>query len=196
MEKAEAAPPAASGQRLIYLGLATFLVACVVLLFIASRWQPESIKVPGFAVAPRATPLAAGVFQVTLDTADKQQWVGFNLGAGQTDIAAGLPADLYARRYVLRAPLGAADLGVVPLETASLPPGTPMLADEVVGGSPQSPVLTGWYEYSYWTHLLRSKGRTYAVKLNGGGTAVVQVVSYNCAPEGTGCLTLRYRLVD
>jgi hypothetical protein len=184
------------GQKLIYLGIGTFIAACVVLLAFGSALAPASVSAPGFALAPFAKPVRGGVFQVTLDAADRQDWSGFSLGAGKSDEAAGVPADLYVRRYVLRAPLGAADLGEVPLESASLPAGLELVPDELVDGALQNRVLTGWYSYSYWTHLLRSKEHTYAVKLMGGGHAFVRILSYNCASDGTGCLTFQYRLAD
>ena len=55
--------------------------------------------------------------------------------------------------------------------------------------------LAGWYEYSYWSHLLRPKVRTFAVRLaSTAGIAYLRFLGYGCEPSGTGCLTLRYRI--
>ena len=70
--------------------------------------------------------------------------------------------------------------------------------DELTDGFMANPVLLRWYTYSYWTHLLRSKHDVYAIKFRADPTraALVRIESYYCEPEGSGCMTFRYRLVD
>ena len=84
-------------------------------------------------------------------------------------------------------PLGALHLGDVPLEAARIPAGAVWVRDQKVSGQLQNPALKGWYSYSYWTHVLRTGGATYAVRLGGGGVAYLQIRSYYCTPEGAGC---------
>ena len=84
---------------------------------------------------------------------------------------------------------------MVPLTDASVPEGAEWRRDEEVEGVQQNPALQRWYDYSYFTHLLSTKGHVYAVKRRSGGVVLFRVESYNCEPEGAGCLTLRYRLV-
>ena len=70
--------------------------------------------------------------------------------------------------------------------------------DGLDDGLPVSPVLLRWYNYSYWTHLLESKHEVYGLRLRGDDSraALVRLESYYCAPEGSGCMTFRYRVVD
>jgi hypothetical protein len=138
-----------------------------------------------------------GSFTVTLDASNREEWVGFSFELGRV-VPQGLAADIYFRRHYLQAPRGAADLGPVALQIGSRQigsgQGTEWVEDVVVDGVQRNPALSRWYDYSYMTHLLKPRGHTYAVRL-AEGAATMQVVSYYCLePEGTGCLSLRYRV--
>ena len=76
---------------------------------------------------------------------------------------------------------------------ARLPENPAWRGDEEVDGELRNPALADWYRYSYWTHRLRSRGRTHAVRMRSGGVAYLRLESYYCKPEGSGCLTFRYR---
>ena len=82
--------------------------------------------------------------------------------------------------------------------TAEIPDNIEWTEDGLTDGFKASPVLLKWYDYSYWTHLLQSKHEVYAIRLRGDDThaALIRIESYYCAPEGTGCSSFRYRLVD
>ena len=186
------------GKRLIHLGVAAFLVTCVVLFLFGGLLLPGAHSEPRFRVHETARASADGTFQVTLDTSDRKHWVHFDLGAGSISTVSADrkgPGDLLLRRHALGAPHGAMKLGKVPLAAAHRPPaGASWVNDTDVGGERQNPALGHWYGYSYATHVLRSSGETYAVRLAGGAVALLNIVSYYCEPEGSGCLTLRYRL--
>ena len=214
MSEAKTPPPRAGeggeGGKLIRGAIVAFVATGALLFFLGGRLAPETTPEPRFAIDEKAHPAppeageGPGTFQVTLDTADAKHFVPFDLAAGairpveagalaQESDGTGLP-DIVARRYGLRAPHGAWKLGKVPLSEARVPANPPWQRDRKSGGEFQNPAMQGWYKYSYWTHLLRSNGEVYAVRLTGGGVAYVKVVSYYCQPEGSGCLTLRYRL--
>jgi len=169
-----------------------------VFLFVSASLAPPSENSeapPGFAVQPVAEEVAAGVHQVTLDTSDQGVWVPFSLELGRV-VPVGPAADVYVRRQLFQAPYGAADLGEGTLEEAALPKDVSWVGDETVDEVAQSPILSSWYSYSYFSHLLTSKGETQAVRLASGKAALLDVMSYYCENETSGCLTFRYRLVD
>jgi hypothetical protein len=113
-----------------------------------------------------------------------------------TVVSEGRPADLRFRRYVVRAPGGAAALGKTPLEMEQLPEDLKWEFDVNVDGGLQNPAVARWYEYGLQSHLLTTKGETYVVQRSTGkGKAAFKIVSYYCEPDGSGCLTVRYRLM-
>lgn len=183
------------GQRLIHYGIGAFLLTSLLFMTMVTLMGGVVGNEPGFAISPVAEPSPDGTFVVTLDTSDRARWVSFDFDSGRVLSDPGR-ADLIVRRYWLRAPGGVVDLGEVPLDRASVGPDPEWVADVPVDGVPQNPALAGWYAYSYWTHLLESQGRTYALRRIPEGIAYVRIESYYCAPEGTGCLTIRYRLDD
>ena len=186
------APERRGSTRFIWLAIGAFVVTCAVLFAIGSMLTP-SVQ-PGYPVIPAARPATDGTFLLTADVADRTRWVPIDLRAGRiADSEA--DADILARRYVLRAPGGALDLGKVALADAAVPTDPVWVPDEAVDGAPQSNVLTHWYTYSYWSHLLTSREHTFAVRTRSGGVALLNLVSYYCDPDGSGCLTIRYRLV-
>jgi hypothetical protein len=181
-------------MRLIHLGVGAFVATCA-LLFLAATLAPrESDATRGFSLQPVAEPQADGSLQVTLDTSDNEKWIPFSLELGRV-VPSGPAADLYLRRQMLQAPFGALDLGAVAL-TSTPPASAEWVQDIVVDKVKRSPVLSKWYDYSYFSHLLSSKEGTFAVHLAGGGTASVRVVSYYCKSETSGCMTLQYRVAE
>jgi hypothetical protein len=199
-----------TGRKQIFGALSAFSITGVALLLVGGRLAPDAAPEPRFAVDQTAHPVVgagatAGTFRVTLDTSDSRHFVPFDLATGQvrpiaaSDVqrreGAGLP-DLMLRRYSLRAPHGALRLEGQSLSEARLPsvPAAAWKLDEELGGQLQNPVLKDWYRYSYWTHVLRSRGDVYAVRLASGGIAYLKILGYYCEPEGSGCLTLQYRL--
>jgi len=178
--------------RFIKVGLIAFIATCLLVFAAGSMIAPN--MEPGFPITERAQPQTDGSFRITLDAGNRGQWVPVNLSRGTTHEAE-TDADLLVQRYVFRAPGGAADLGDVLLDKATLAADLSWTFDKQVDGQLQNPAISGWYDYSYMTHLLKSKNHTYAVQLRSGeGFATFNVVSYYCEPEGTSCVTIDYRL--
>ncbi len=189
-------PPAlatdgSEGSRLARWAGLGFVLACLGLFGAASLIAP--VDAPGFPLSDRASASPDGTFEVTLDVRDAETWIGIDLDAGGAT-EPGLAAEIVARRYVFQAPGGAVDLGPIPLMEASIPADARWIQDSQIDGVQQNAALARWYEYGYTSHLLSSKGHTYALRSRSGErTFLVRIVSYYCEPEGSGCLTLRYR---
>jgi len=184
-------PP--QGARAIRLAIIAFIVTCVLLLIAGSRLKPLRDTDPGYPVAERAQPMPDGSFVVTLDVKSRDYWVPFSFAAGRV-VANEQEADILARRNVLRAPGGVQNLGMVPLADARWND-SDWVEDEMVDDSLKNPTLSDWYDYSQMTHLLHGRKQTFAVRRRAsGGFAYLTIKSYYCEPEGSGCLTLQYRL--
>lgn len=168
-----------------------FVGTCVFLVLAASLITPD--VEPGYPITEQATVFPDGSFELTLDVRHREAWSAVDLGAGRV-AEPGAAVDLRVRRYIFQAPGGALDLGEVPLADATLPPEPSWGEDVVIDGIQQNPTLARWYHYGWQSHLLSPKKNVYALRRPGGGTAFLQIASYYCAPEGSGCMTLRYRL--
>ncbi|HEY3233631.1 MAG TPA: hypothetical protein VGJ84_02875 [Polyangiaceae bacterium] len=186
---------AEEGKRLIVVGIIAFAVTGAALFAAALHRSTADRGAPGHAISEIARPQPDGTFLVTLDARDSHRWVGYDLGSGRPTQAAE-QADLYLRRYLLRAPAGAADLGGVRLEEAKLPSGAEWIRDAQTKGELCNPALSSWYDYSYWSHRLEPKGHTFAVRrAQRRGIAYFRIESYRCDPGAPGCVTFRYRLI-
>ena len=144
------------------------------------------------ATTSAASAQSDGTFTMTLDACDDARWTGFDFGAGVATTTAA--ADLLARRHILVVPRGALSLGDVPLASATVPAGAAWIVDPVKGGGWDNVALRHWYIYSYWTHLVKPRPTTHAIRRATGGIAYVRIEGYYCEPDGAGCLTMRYRL--
>ena len=192
--EAELLGPSAESKQLLGWTLGLFALTFAGLFFVASYIMPE--VEPGFPATEKVEVLPDGTFQITIGVRDRDKWVGLDMGAGTvvTDVQ---PADLRFRRYVIRAPGGAAALGEGPLDFEELPKDVKWEFDANVDGGLQNPAVARWYEYGLQSHLLTTKGESYLVQRSTGkGKAAFKIVSYYCEPEGSGCLTIRYRLLQ
>lgn len=168
-------------RRLVALGLVTFLGACAALITgLVVFGAPVRTQV-GRPIAEVASTTADGASTATLDARDTASWRGFSFALGRV-VPEGPAADLLVQRHMIRAPRGAVDLGVAQLDQASVPEDAVWSED----------AMKRWYDYGYLTHTLYTKGHVYAVKAE-DGVVYIQVESYACAPEGSGCLSLRYQ---
>lgn len=168
-------------RRLLALGLVTFVAASAALVLALVVFGAPSPSAEGRPIAEVASREEDGAATVTLDARDTTSWRGFSFALGRV-VPDGPAADLLVQRHVIRLPRGGLDLGVVPLALASVPTGAEWTED----------AMKRWYDYGYLTHALNPKGHVYAVKAE-DGVVYVQVESYACAPEGGGCLSLRYQ---
>ena len=157
----------------------------------ASLLKPD--MAPGFAPTERAEVLPDGTFRVTVNVRNRDAWIPLDLSLGRI-VATPASADLLLRRYKFQCPNGAAKLDGADLLSATHEGVTEWLRDVAVDGELQNPALARWYHYGMQSHLLDPKDTVYAVRLHGGGVAVFQIESYYCDPDGSGCMTLRYRL--
>ena len=177
------------GSHIIRWGIVGFVLACGVLFWVGRRSDVSSE--PRFSIHETAEHLANGIYRVTLDGRTADRWVPFDFGEGRVDER---DPDVYVQRSVFRAPKGAIDLGRTALAEAELSPASEWQGDQTINGELQNPAIGHWYDYSYWTHLLKTKGHTYAVRRSGDSIAFFRIVSYYCLPESSGCMTLEYRL--
>lgn len=192
---AESAPPRErpEGERLIRFGIAAFLVSCVLVVLAAIVLVPlRRPPPPAFAPTQRAEARPDGSFTMTVDARARDAAVGVDLRQGA--LVPPEQADLVLQRTVVRAPHGAANLGTVDLASAAAPADVDWQQDAPQGGVVESPAFHRWYAYSYGTHLLRTRGEAIAVRLGDARVALVRIDSYYCAPEGSGCVTLTWRL--
>jgi hypothetical protein len=185
------------GLKLIYIGVSTMVIACGVALAIGYQVGGPEINEVGYPVQRTALDQEDGSKLVTLNVSDQQSWVPFSFVLGR-EVPDGAAADVLIRRHYWRAPAGATNLGEQPLMTATISDDTVWEQDGLDDGLAVSPVLLRWYNYSYWTHLLESKHEVYGIRMRGDDSrvALVRLESYYCAPEGSGCMTFRYRMVD
>lgn len=190
----EALGPSAESKTLLSWTLGLFALTFGGLFFVASYIMPE--VEPGFPATEKVEVQPDGTFQITIGVRDRDKWVGLDMGAG-TVVPEGTPADVRFRRYVVRVPGGAAALGETPLNFEEPPQSVEWKFDVNVDGGLQNPAVARWYEYGLQSHLLTTKGETYLIQRSTGkGKAAFQIVSYYCEPEGSGCLTIRYRLLN
>lgn len=186
-----------SGSRpripiLLFIALAVFIV--VLAYLVAAPLVPQ--RIAEFPVsARRQRPPGTGpvvVDTVTVDARDGGRWRFVDLTTGQVrDHPDSAAWDLAMRRFHVVAQRGAMDLGPVPFGSVDSVPsggyvGTRWAPDTV------NAALERWYTYSFLSHLLQPKLRTFAVPTHDGGYAVLQFLSYYCPGTVAGCVTIRY----
>jgi hypothetical protein len=91
---------------------------------------------------------------------------------------------------------GALDLGAVPLDSVTAVPREGYVGMAATGRDTTHAMLDDWYTYSYTTHVLRPRDRTFALRTARGRHAALRFLSYYCPGAQPGCVTLRYVLFD
>ena len=86
---------------------------------------------------------------------------------------------------------GLLDLGPVPFDSVKVVPENGYVASEA-GRDTTNAATAEWYDYSFTSHLLTPRPRTYAVRTADGRYAKLEVVGYYCPGARPGCLTFRY----
>ena len=172
-------------------------VICGIGLGWGYQFMIPDIDEVGYPLGNGLEVLEDGTMQVTVDARHEDNWVPFSLELGRA-VPDGAAADVYLRRHYWRTSAGAAEIGGTDLVAARLPDDVEWELDVLDDGLLLNEVLLDWYNYSYWTHLLQSEHEIYAVRLRNDPhrVALLRIESYYCAPEGSGCMTFRYRLVD
>lgn len=183
------------GRRIGPAALIGLSIAAAAVAVFGFGWLAGSAVEPDsrHAVDEVARARPDGTFVVTIDARSLEHWVPFDLRTGRLspDPEA---ADVRVRRHSFQVPGGAVDLGPLALREATLPRDPDWVLDRRLEGVVQNEALEDWYDYSYLTHLLTSRRHVYGIRLRDGRLAYLTVESYNCQPEGGGCVTIRYRL--
>lgn len=177
----------------------TALVAVTVLL-VSSTLRREAP--PSYAPTP-ARPAEVGDALVgptvyTVDARDPDAWRYFDLSRGSVVEDPGpLEWDLAFQRNRIIANGGdgfagrggIADLGTVPFDSL---PAAPPDGYAATGRDSVNAAIEDWYEYSFTSHLLTPRPRTYAVRTADGRYAKVELLAYYCPGAVAGCMTFRY----
>ena len=185
------------GTRLVWAGVAAMVGVCVVGLGWGYQFVIPDIDEVGYPLGEPPLALDDGSTQVTVDARHEDDWVAFSFELGQV-VPDGAAADVRLRRHYWRTSAGAVEIGGTDIAAARLPADVVWAEDVLDDGLLLNEVLLRWYDYSYWTHLLESKHLIYGIRLRNkpNQVALVRIESYYCAPEGSGCMTFRYRIVD
>lgn len=180
------------------------MLAVVVLVGLSLRSPELPEFVPTPAASPDAGPAGPGDHLLTVDASDPERWRYVDLTRGTVVDDPGRGWDLAFRRFEVQvnggagregALGGAIDLGALALDSVGVLPAEGYRGMEAAGRDTAAPVLDHWYAYSYTTHVLKPKDRTFAVRTRDGRRAALRFVSYYCTGAQPGCVTVRYRFV-
>ena len=174
-----------------------FVLAAAFLLLVASlvMGSLRSADLPPYTpTAP--SPAAVGDSLVgpatyTVDASGNDRWQHFDFGRNSIVTSGGWDVGFH-RNHVTAGPGSAiADLGAVPFDSVAEAP--------VDGYRPNgaatwesNPAVGKWYDYSFISHLLTSRGHVYVVRTGDGRYAKLELLNYYCMGVGTACLTFRY----
>ena len=201
MTQPEPLPPPIPRAAKVAIGGLTALVVVLVGLTLRAREVP----VFGPTAIGGAAPVGAGPHQVTVDASNPERWTHLSLARGSVVAAPGpLDWDLAFRRFEVRVNGGAGergqggalDLGAVALDSVTAAPETGYVGMEAAGRDTTETLLNDWYGYSYTSHLLEPRDRTYALRTADGRRVALRFLSYYCPGAQPGCVTLRYRFLD
>ncbi len=200
-----AASAASGGARIAIVTLALAAIALVALSLrrpALPEYSPTPILEPGALVDSAARDEAR---LLTVDASDPERWRHVDLALGTVvETPGALGWDLAFRRFEARVnggvgaegSGGVADLGEVPLDSVPAIPAVGYLGMTVSGRDTTHALLDEWYTYSFTTHVLRPRARTFAVRTASGRHAALEFVSYYCRGAQPGCVTVRYRFLE
>lgn len=182
-------------------GLFLLLAAGLVATSLADRSPPTFPPTPPGS-PPRADP--TGAHRVTLDARDSERWIYYGFAEGRVSRRAFDGWDLAARRFrvvVNGGPdlPGDARAVVVPagsLDSVRSVPDGGWRVTETRAGELRHPLFRDWYEYDFFSHLLRPRPRTYVVRTTGGRYVALRFLGYYCPGTSAGCVTFRYRFLS
>jgi len=187
------------------LGVVVVLFALLVggwLIFIALRSPPAGFA-PSIGRPAAVAGEADGELQYTVDARSRREWVYFDFSSGTVVSTSreSLDWDLAFKRTDILTnggetnPAGgggAVDLGEIPLSEAVLP-ADGYLADATDDeNGVENPALHKWYSYNWTTHIVNSKGHTFALRTATGELVLLKFASYYCDDGSSGCITLQY----
>lgn len=182
-------------------GLFLLLAGGLVATSLADRSPPTYAPTPPGS-APR--PDSTRALRVTLDARDSERWIYYGFADGRISRRAFDGWDLAARRFrvvvnggadlpgdarVARGPAGS-------LDSVRSVPREGWRATETKAGELRHALLQDWYEYDFFSHLLRPRPRTYVVRTTGGRHVALRFLGYYCPGTSAGCVTFRYRFLS
>ncbi len=174
------------------------VLAATFLLLIASlvMGSLRSPELPPYSPTPPAPMLVGdslvGPALYTVDASGGDGWQRFDFGVNSLVPATGGWDIAFSRNYVISGPGGGiVDLGPVPFDSVLEAPA------EGYRGNASKPVENNaavgkWYNYSFISHLLTSRGHVYALRTGDGRYAKVEFLNYYCVGVGAACVTFRY----
>lgn len=177
------------------------LALATVLLVAGSLRRPE---VPTFELttpAPREVgDSLVGPRVYTLDASDPERWVFFDFsrgsvvsdpGPGEWDLAFNRFSVIANGGPAFEGEGGVVDLGEIPFDSVTVAPAggyetTRGGRDSVNAG------LERWYDYSFTSHVLSSRGHVYVVRTADGRHARLRFLGYYCPGARPACVTFEY----
>ena len=172
------------------------------LLWIALRPPPDGFA-PTVGQAAGVIGQPPGAVQYTIDARSRKEWAFFDFSSGTAVSTSkeNLDWDIGFRRTDIltnggetntAGQGGAIDLGEIPLAEATfLDNGyLPDATDDERGL--ENPALHKWYQYNWTSHIVTSKGHTYALRTATGEVVLVTFTSYYCDNGSSGCVTFQY----
>ena len=175
-----------------------FVLATAFLLLVASLVM-GSLRSPELPPYTPTTPAPAAVGDslvgpalYTVDASGNDAWQRFDFGVNSL-VTSGDSWDVaFHRNHVTAGPGSAiADLGVVPFDSVAEAPADGYRRNGTASWE-SNPAVGKWYDYSFISHLLTSRGHVYAVRTGDGRYAKLELLNYYCMGVGTACLTFRY----
>lgn len=176
------------------------LVAAAAALILSSLKRPELPTYAPTALDIRDVGAVLDTGMVTVDVSAEEAWTFFDFSRGAAVPAPpGTDWDLGFHRFnvivnggeAFRGRGGALDMGSVPFDAVAEVPAEGYVTTDA-GRDSAHAVLGDWYDYSFTSHLLRPKDRTYALRTADGRYAKLRILSYYCPGAVPGCITFRY----
>lgn len=171
-------------------GLFLIVVAYLVTASLAQRSLPTFKPSP---IAPRALgtdTVRSDTF--TVDARDPAVWQFYDFDRRSVVISPDTAGwDLAFRRIHIIAGDGIAALGIPSFDSVEKAPADGYVANSLASDTVNL-AISKWYDYSFVSHLLEPKERTYVVKTREGRFAKFVILSYYCTGLSAGCFTVRY----
>ena len=188
-------------QRWILGVVTALLVVAAVTLILVSLRRPTVAEHPPTPPDPSpAGDSLVGPVVYTVDASASGRWVFFDFSRGSTVENPGPEAwDLAFQRFYIVSNGGEGfagrggllDLGPVAFDSVTVVPEGGYVSSEAERDTTNA-ATEEWYDYSFTSHLLTPRPRTYAVRTADGRYAKLEVVGYYCPGARPGCLTFRY----
>ncbi|MSR22582.1 MAG: hypothetical protein EXR92_03410 [Gemmatimonadetes bacterium] len=164
--------------------------------------RPELPSFPPSPLEPRpANGQRVGPVLYTVDARDTAAWRFFSFSQGSIVVdPRPFDWDLAFRRFEIIVNGGEAFPGMggvqeidgASLDSLPLAPEDGYVGSQVISGDSLSASLGDWYDYSFLSHLLSPRPRTYLIRTADGRYAKLRFESYYCPLAQPGCVTFEY----